>query len=123
LTKPGPRASSPSWSYAIDVTPASRIRAGKDTGMRNLPFHDMAQNRIWLAIAALAADLLAGTARLALPASVATYEPKRPRPRILAVAGRIVRTTRQRILKIDPAWPRSDVIITAHAQLTALHVP
>ena len=45
-----------------------RIRAGKDTGMRNLPFHDLDQNRIWLAIAALAsADLLVWTARLALP--------------------------------------------------------
>jgi hypothetical protein len=43
-----------------------RIRTGKDTGLRNLPFHDLAHNRIWLAIAALAADLLAWTARLAL---------------------------------------------------------
>ena len=41
-----------------------RIRAGKDTGLRNLPFHDAAQNRIWLAIAALAADLLAWCTRL-----------------------------------------------------------
>jgi hypothetical protein len=32
-----------------------RIRGGKDTGLANLPFHDMAQNRIWLAIAAPAA--------------------------------------------------------------------
>ena len=52
-----------------------RIRAGKDTGLRNLPFHDAAQNRIWLAIAALAADLLAWTARLALP----PIERQRPR--------------------------------------------
>ena len=58
-----------------------RIRAAKDTGMRNLPFHDMNQNRIWLAVVALAADLLAWTARLALPATAAVYEPKRPDPR------------------------------------------
>ena len=31
-----------------------RIRAAKDTGMRNLPFHDTDQNRIWVAIAMLA---------------------------------------------------------------------
>ena len=31
-----------------------RIRAAKDTGLRNLPFHDTDQNRIWLAITALA---------------------------------------------------------------------
>jgi hypothetical protein len=97
-----------------------RIRAGKDTGLRNLPFHDVNQNRIWLAVAALAADLLAWTARLALPAPAATYEPKRLRLRILAVAGRIVRTARRRLLKIDPAWPWATVITTAHARLTAL---
>jgi hypothetical protein len=91
--------------------------------MRNLPFHDLAQNRIWLAVAALAADLLAWCARLALPPTAATYEPKRLRLRILAVAGRIVRTARRRILRIDPDWPWADVIISAHARLCALPVP
>ena len=100
-----------------------RIRAGKDTGIRNLPFHDAAQNQIWLAVAALAADLLAWTARLALPASAATYEPKRMRLRILAVAGRIVRTARRRVLHIDPAWPWADLITTAHQRLCALPAP
>jgi len=100
-----------------------RIRAGKDTGMHNLPFHDLNQNRIWLAIAALAADLLAWTARLALPASAATYEPKRMRLRTLAVAGRIMRTARHRILHIDSAWPWADAITTAHTRLCALPTP
>jgi hypothetical protein len=44
-----------------------RIRAAKDTGLRNLPFHDTDQNRIWVAIAVLAADLLAWCVRLTLP--------------------------------------------------------
>jgi hypothetical protein len=100
-----------------------RIRAGKDTGIRNLPYHDTAQNKIWLAIAALAADLLAWTARLALTGPTATYEPKRLRLRILAVAGRIVRTARRRLLKIDPAWPWAALITTAHARLLALPAP
>jgi len=100
-----------------------RIRAGKHTGIRNLPFHDAAQNQIWLAVAALAADLLAWTARLALPASAATYEPKRMRLRILAVAGRIIRTARRRVLHIDPAWPWADLITTAHQRLCALPAP
>jgi hypothetical protein len=100
-----------------------RIRAGKDTGIRNLPYHDTAQNKIWLAIAALAGDLLAWTARLALTGPAATYEPKRLRLRILAVAGRIVRTARRRLLKIDPAWPWAEMITTAHARLLALPAP
>jgi hypothetical protein len=34
--------------------------------LRNLPFHDTTQNRIWLEICALAADLIGWTQRLAL---------------------------------------------------------
>ena len=98
-------------------------RAAKDSGLANLPFHDADQNRIWVAIAALAQDLLAWTARLALPTPAAIYEPKRLRLRILAVAGRIVRTARRRLLKIDPVWPWAEVITTAHARLAALPVP
>jgi len=100
-----------------------RIRAAKDTGLRNLPFHDTDQNRVWLAITALAQDLLAWCARLALPATAALYEPKRLRLRILAVAGRIVRTARRRVLHIDPDWPWAETITTAHARLAALAAP
>jgi hypothetical protein len=119
-----PPASWPTWNCATAATPGSRTATAKTPGCVTCRrFHDAAQNRIWLAIAALAADLLAWTARLALPAQVATYEPKRLRLRILAVAGRIVRTARRRILKIDPAWPWADAITTAHARLMALPAP
>ena len=72
-----PPVSSPTWSYATAATPASQTaaRTGKDTGLRNVPFRDLAQNWIWVAIAALAADLCAWTARLALPAHTASYKP------------------------------------------------
>jgi len=108
---------------ATGTHPRRRIRAAKDTGLRNLPFHDTTQNRIWVALAALAADLLAWCARLALPDSAAGYEPKRLRLRILATAGRLVRTARHRVLHIDPTWPWAETITTAHARLCALPVP
>jgi Transposase DDE domain group 1 len=100
-----------------------RIGNAKDTGMRNLPFHDLAQNRIWLAITALATDLLAWTQRLALTGPAASYEPKRLRLRILAVAGRLVRTARRQLIKINPAWPWAHEITTAHDRLTAFAPP
>ena len=101
-----------------------RIRAAKDTGMRNLPFHDTEPEP----------DLARhrrpgrGPAGLVPPGSRCpppprAYEPKRLRLRILAVAGRIVRTARRRVLHIDPAWPWADTITTAHARLCALPVP
>lgn len=94
-----------------------RPRAGKDTGMRNLPHHDLTQNRIWLQICAPAADLLAWCQRLALTGPAAAYEPKRLRLRILAVAGRLIRTGHCRLLKIPHDWPWAEQITTAHTRL------
>ena len=39
------------------------IRTGKDTGMRNLPFHDFAANQAWLELSLIAQDLLAHSKR------------------------------------------------------------
>lgn len=87
-----------------------------------MPFHGVDQNRIWVAIAALAQDLLAWCARLALPVAARTDEPKRLRLRIFAVAGRLVRTARRRVLYIDPDWPWADTITSAHHRLAGLTV-
>lgn len=97
-----------------------RIRAAKDTGLRNLPFHDLTQNQIWLQITALAADLIAWTQRLALTGWARLAEPKRLRLRIFSVAGHLGRTARQPFLKIPTTWPWADTVLTAHHRLAAL---
>ena len=91
-----------------------RIRGLKDTGLRNLPFHGYAKNRIWMEIVALAADLLAWTQTLAFDHAepARRWEPKRLRFRILAVAGRIIRTGRRRRLRLPRDWPWSQLIDT-----------
>jgi hypothetical protein len=96
-----------------------RIRCLKDTGLRNLPFHGYNHNQIWLEIVALAADLLAWTQTLAWPdhAPVRRWEPTRLRLRILAVAGRIVRTGRRRRLRLPRDWPWNHLIDTAWTTL------
>ena len=95
-----------------------RIRALKDTGLRNLPFHGYAQNQVWLEIVALAADLLTWTQTLALHSTPARrWEPKRLRLRILSVAGRIVRTGRRRQLRLPRDWPWNPLIDTGWAAL------
>jgi len=60
--------SGPGWTLAaLEVRhrprarAEDRIRALKDTGLRNLPYHGYNHNQIWLEIVALAADLLAWT--------------------------------------------------------------
>ena len=100
-----------------------RIRAAKDTGLRNLPFQDAAQNQVWLEICALAADLIAWTQRLALSGWAQMAEPKRLRLRIFGVAGRLIRIARRHLLKIPTTWPWAETILTAHHRLTALGTP
>jgi hypothetical protein len=97
-----------------------RIRAGKDTGLRNLPFHDATQNQVWLEICALAADLIAWTQRLALTGWARIAEPKQLRLRIFSVAGRLIRTARRVMLKIPAHWPWANHITDAHARLALL---
>lgn len=97
-----------------------RIRAAKDTGLRNLPFHNHTQNQIWLQITALAQDLITWTQRLALTGEHRLAEPKRLRLRIFSAAGRLVRTSRRHLLKITDDWPWTDAILAAHTRLTTL---
>jgi Transposase DDE domain group 1 len=96
-----------------------RIRALKDTGMRNLPFHGYAHNQIWLEIVALAADLLTWMQTLAWDqhAPVRRWEPKRLRLRILSVAGLIIRGGRRLRLRLPHHWPWNDLIDTGWATL------
>jgi hypothetical protein len=99
-----------------------RIRNLKDTGLRNLPLHDFAQNQIWLELVALASDLLAWTQRLALAHTAAvTWEPKRLRFRLLNVAGRVVRTGRRDWLRLPRGWPWNNILIAGHDRLHALN--
>jgi hypothetical protein len=98
-----------------------RIRGLKDTGLRNLPFHRYAQNRIWLELVALAADLLTWTQVLAWDRShpARRWEPKRLRLRILSVAGRIITTGRRRLLRLPRHWPWNHAIDTGWINLRA----
>lgn len=96
-----------------------RIRGLKETGLRNLPFHDYAKNRIWVEVVALAADLLTWTQTLAFDQAepARRWEPKRLRFRILAVAGRIIRTGRRKRLRLPRHWPWNQLIDTGWTTL------
>lgn len=101
-----------------------RIRTAKDTGLTNLPLHGFAQNQIWLAIVALAAELTAWMQMLALTSSDARrWEPKRLRLRIFSIAGRIARHARQTRLRLSERAPWSGLVTSALARLDALPAP
>jgi Transposase DDE domain group 1 len=98
-----------------------RIRALKDTGLRNLPLHEFDKNTIWLELVQLAAELLTWTQTLAWPANIARFwEPKRLRLRILHVAARLITSGRRHRLRLPRGWPWNDLLITGHTHLHAL---
>ena len=97
-----------------------RIRNAKDTGLRNLPLHGYAQNQIWCEIVALACELLAWMAMLALTGPARRWEPKRLRLRLFSAAGRIVRGGRRIRLRLSSTWPWAPAITAAFSRLQAL---
>lgn len=96
------------------------IRAAKDTGLRNLPFHRFAHNEVWLELSFMAQDLLAWTKGLLLEGELRLAEPKRLRQRLLHVAGRLVRSGRRLTLRLPRSWPWAEALLDAFGRLRAL---
>jgi hypothetical protein len=97
-----------------------RIRAAKDTGLRNLPLHGFNQNQIWCELVAMACELTAWMQMLALDGPARRWEPKRLRLRLFTAAGRIVRGGRLLRLRIAASWPWATHLTTAITRLQAL---
>ncbi len=100
-----------------------RIRGARDTGLRNLPLHDSAQNQIWLEIVYLALDLLAWMPMLALTGKTRRWEPKKLRLRLFSAAAQLVNTGRLYWLRFTARWPWIDVITHAFHGLHTLPNP
>jgi hypothetical protein len=96
-----------------------RIRAAKDTGLRNLPLHGFGQNQIWCELVAMASELLAWMQMLALDGPARGWEPKRLRLRLFSAAGRLVRGGRRTRLRLAAAWPWAAQLTAAITRLQA----
>jgi Transposase DDE domain group 1 len=101
-----------------------RIRAAKDTGLTNLPLHELDQNRIWCAIVALACELTAWAQLLGLTEHPARrWEPKRLRLRLFSLAGRLARTGRRTVLHLAAHAPWAPLLVEAITSLRARAAP
>lgn len=97
-----------------------RIRAARDTGLRNLPLHDGAQNQVWLETVQLGLDLLARMPMLALTGDARRWEPERLRLRLFSAAAQLVTTGRRRWLRLARHWLWTETITSAFERLKAL---
>jgi DTW domain-containing protein YfiP len=68
----------------------------------------------------LAQDLLAWAQRLCLEGPLASAEPKRLRYALWHTPGRLVRTARRLILRLDASWPRARALARAFQHLRSL---
>ncbi|MFR9807425.1 IS1380 family transposase, partial [Pseudonocardia sp. RS010] len=101
-----------------------RIRAAKDTGLTNLPLHELDQNRIWCAVVALACEITAWTQLLAYTGHPARrWEPKRLRLRLLSTPAQIARHARRTVLHLPAHSPWSGLLCDGLTRLRALAVP
>jgi hypothetical protein len=100
-----------------------RIRNGKDRGLRNLPCQDLHTNSAWVELAMTAADLTTWAQALCFTGALRKVEPKRLRYRALHVAGRLVRTGRRLILRLDQDWPWATDLAAAFNRLRAAPWP
>ena len=96
------------------------IRAGKDTGMRNLPHYAFEHNQTWLEISLIAQDLLAWTKLICLEGALAKAEPKRLRHLLLHTSGKLINHARRTHLKLDRDWPWSTALVAAFDRLRTI---
>jgi hypothetical protein len=82
-----------------------RIRCGKATGLRNLPFDLLRRNQVWLELVLAAQDLCCWAQVLLLEGDLKVAEPKTLRYRLLHVAARVVRHARRLIVRLQRTWP------------------
>jgi hypothetical protein len=93
----------------------------KTLGLANLPSASFDLNQAWLHVALTAQDLLVWTRLLTLDGDLAHAEPKRLRYCLLHTAAEIVRTSRQRWLRVNDDWPWAAQLVGAFERLH--HLP
>ena len=99
----------------------NRIRAAKDTGLRNLPCEDFVRNEAWLQLVLCAQDLHAWSQQLCFDGELAVAEPKKLRHQVWHAAATIARTGRQTIVRFQKSWPwTTDIVIAFHRLRIAL---
>jgi hypothetical protein len=96
------------------------IRRLKDSGAQRFPFTDIDANRTWLAVVCFADALVRWFQQLCLTGPLATAEPKTLRWNFWHTPARIVRRSRQRIVRILDGWPTAGALLDAYQRVALI---
>jgi Transposase DDE domain group 1 len=96
------------------------IRRLKASGLERFPFRNLDANRAWLALIAMAADLVRWFQLLCCTGAIARAEPKRMRWSLWHTPARVVRRAGRDIVRIIAGWPTTTDLADAYAHIAAL---
>ncbi|MGQ0617329.1 MAG: IS1380 family transposase [Acidimicrobiia bacterium] len=96
------------------------IRRLKDSGANRFPFADIDANRTWLAVVCFADSLVRWFQQLCCTGTLAAAEPKTLRWALWHTPARIVRRSRQRVVRILDGWPTADAIVAAYQRVALI---
>lgn len=96
------------------------IQRLKDSGLCRMPFTNFEANAAWMMNVAISADLVRWFQLLCFDGSWVDARPKAMRWGIFHAPGRLIRRSRQRIVRIIDGWPGTDALIEAYKHIALI---
>ena len=96
------------------------IQRLKDSGLCRMPFTNFEANATWMMAVAMSADLVRWFQLLCFDGSWVDARPKAMRWGIFHAPGRLVRRSRQRVVRIIDGWPGTDALLEAYKRIALI---
>jgi len=96
------------------------IQRLKDSGLCRMPFTSLEANATWMMAVAMSADLVRWFQLLCFDGAWVDARPKAMRWGIFHAPGRLVRRSRQRIVRIIDGWPGTDALLDAYKRIALI---
>ena len=96
------------------------IQRLKDSGLSRMPFTSFEANATWMMAVAMSADLVRWFQLLCFDGSWVDARPKAMRWGIFHAPGRLIRRSRQRVVRIIDGWPGTDSLLEAYRRIALL---
>jgi hypothetical protein len=96
------------------------IQRLKDSGLCRMPFTSFEANANWMMTVAISADLVRWFQLLCFDGSWVNARPKAMRWGIFHAPGRLIRRSRQRVVRIIDGWPGTDALLGAYQRIALI---
>jgi hypothetical protein len=96
------------------------IQRLKDSGLCRMPFTNFEANANWMMVVAMSADLVRWFQLLCFDGSWVDARPKAMRWGIFHAPGRLIKRSRQRVVRIIDGWPGTDALLSAYERIALI---